>query len=369
MKQRLCRVLAAPVVVAFLHATLAPAVVAAQGFDFTDEEEEDFGEPMDFTDDEWGDDEWSDDDVMEFGDDGWDDVEDGDDGWGEDDTMEVVEVPNTITGLIVPSADFDATLADQLTATLIQELGTIEGNEVVSNEGLRQEFEIMGGELATECAFDPVCLGRYGRELGLGRVVVGRVESTLTGWATTIDLFETETSSIINYRYFETEGRLLAVQEALPAQLPALFGIRAERNTGSGGPDGPSTAQVAMAWTTAGLAVGAIATGVVFGLSARSTESDLQDCTLVDDFEGEPVCQRTQVESQPLISDAKSDARLSNILIGGGLFLGVLSVVLFTVTPGGDIDEDAELVQRRRNWRLAPAASRDGFGLSGSWNF
>ncbi len=365
MNQRLCRVLAAPVVVAFLYATLAPAVVAAQGFEFDDDEVDDFGEPMDFGDEGWEDDDWGDSVDFET-EDGWDDT---DDGWGTVDEEVVVEVPDTITGLIVPSASFDAALADQLTDQLMAELATIDGNVVVGNEGLRQEFEIMGAELATECAFDPVCLGRYGRQLGLGRVVVGRVESTVTGWATTVDLFDTESSSIVNYRYFETEPRLLAVQEALPGQLPALFGIRAERNTGNAGPTGPSTAQVALAWTSAGLAVGAIATGVVFGLAARSTESDLQDCNLIDDFDGEPVCDLTQREAQPLIDDAKSDARLSNILIGSGLFLGVLSVVLFTVTPGGDIDEDADLAQRRRDWRLSPSASREGFGLTGTWNF
>lgn len=372
MKQRLCRILAAPVAATFLNAMLLPSAVLlpgavllpsdafAQGFEFGEDEAEDFGEPMDFGDDGWEDD-------------GWDDGGVVDDGWGDDTPTTPVTAPvldpSTVTGIIVPGDALAPALADQLTAVLMTELGNIEGNVVVSNQALQEEFEIMGAELAMECAFDPVCLGRYGRNLGLGRIVVGRVGQTPNGlWGTTIDLFETATSSIVNYRYFETEARTVSVQEAMPSELRQLFGIREQRAVVGPGRTGPSTAQVALAWTTAGLAVGAVATGIVFGLQARSGEGDIDDCNLIDTASGDPVCELTQREARPIIDDARADARLSNIMIGSGLFLGVLSVVLFTVTPGGDIDEAAGLTQRRE-WRLAPAATRGGFGLNGSLSF
>lgn len=360
MNQRLYRTFAAPVAAAFLHAVLAPSFVAAQGFEFEEDEAMDFSEPMEFGEEEV-EDGWEEEDLEEQ----------TEDGWGDDGAVGDTEVAlDTVTGLIVPSDTLAPALADQLTAVLLSELGNVPGaGSVVGNDALRQEFEIMGAELAYECAFDPVCLGRYGQRLGLGRIVVGRVGETPDGaWATTIDLFETSTSSITNYRYFETEPRTLAVQEALPAQLRQLFGIREERVTG-GGRTGPSTAQVAMAWTTAGLALGAFATGVVFGISARNGEKDLEDCRRIDTWdEGQVTCEFTQVEAEPMIDDAKSDALLANVLMGSGLFLGVVSVLLFTITPGGDIDEDADTA-RRRDWRLAPTATRDGFGVSGAWTF
>ncbi len=360
MNQRLCRTLAGPVAAAFLQSLLLPAVAFAQwddddGFTFDEEEVEEFGEPMEFGEDAWEDDGWED-----------------DDGWGDDTTDVVAPVAlTTVTGIIVPSEFLDPALADQLTSVLLAELGNIDGVTVVGNEALREEFEIMGADLAFECAFDPVCLGRYGRQLSLGRIVVGRVGETDEGnWTTTIDLFETERSSIVNYRLFETQPRTVAVQEALPPQLRLLFGIRDERVTGGTQRTGPSTAQVAMGWTTAALAVGALAGGVVFGLQARGIESDLDDCDLVDLPESEDVvCSMTQVAAADDIDDGKKAATLANVFIGSGLMLGVVSVLLFTVTPGSDIDEDADLARRDRDFRLAPSVTRDGFGLAGSLRF
>jgi hypothetical protein len=367
MNQRLYRLLALPAVVFLLNATLVPAVAMAQwddeddGFTFDEEEADDFGDPMEFgEDDDWGDE-----------DDGWDDWEDdADDGWGDEEEDDQPVALDTITALVVPSAAFDAALADSLTNAVMNELMSFEGVTVVTNEGLREEFEIMGAELAFECAFDPVCLGRYGRELGLGQIVVGRVNANETGgWGTTVDLFDTANSSITNYRYFETEARMLAVTEALPSELRMLFGIREDRTGNGAGRTGPSTAQTALAWTTAGLAVASVATGIVFGLAAKSTDNDLADCTLTEDFEGEPVCDLTQRDAAVLIDDGRRDATLSNVFIGGGLFLGVISVVLFTVTPGGDIDEDAELARRNRDWSVSPTVSREGLGFAGAWSF
>ena len=371
MNQRLRRLLLFSALPFAMIAMLAPATAQAQtddddGFSFGDDEVDDFGDPMDFGDDEGWDD-WEDDEGWE--DEGWGDDEEVDDGWGaEEDTTPVAL--DTVTALVVPSDVFDPALADSLTNAVMLELMNLEGATVVTNDGLRQEFEIMGAELAFECAFDPVCLGRYGRQLGLGRIVVGRVNSTVTGtWGTTIDLFDTANSSISNYRYFETETRLLAISEALPTEIRMLFGIREDRTGAGGGRTGPSPVQTALAWTTAGLAVASVATGIVFGLSAKSTDSDLQDCLLTEDFRGEPVCEMTQREASPLIDDGRRDATLSNVFIGGGLFLGVISVVLFTVTPGGDIDADADLARRNRDWRLSPAVSSEGLGFSGSWTF
>ena len=376
MNQRLSRFLLSSVLAFALGVTFGPRVAVAQsddddGFTFGDDDADDFGMDFgdeegwdDWEDDDWDDDDWEDDDGWE--DDGWED----DDGWGDPSEEEEVVVLDTITALVVPSDVFDPALADSLTNAVMNEILNIEGVSVVTNDGLRQEFEIMGAELAFECAFDPVCLGRYGQQLGLGQVIVGRVTATETGtWGTTLDLFDTAGSSIANYRYFETEPRLLSITEALPSEIRMLFGIRENRDGDGSVSTGPSTAQTALAWTTAGLAVASVATGIVFGLSAKSADADLEDCALTEDFEGEPVCELTQREAQPMIDDGRRDATLSNVFIGGGLFLGVVSIVLFTVEPGGDIDEDADLARRNHDWRLAPAVSRDSFGVSGSWTF
>jgi len=82
------------------------------------------------------------------------------------------------------------------------------------------------------------------------------------------------------------------------------------------------------------------------------------------------VCSLSQVDAKPQIDDARSSARLSNVLMGTGVFFGVISVVLFTVTPGGDIDESAETASRPpRDWSLAPSVSANGAGVTGAIRF
>ncbi|MFT6629081.1 MAG: hypothetical protein ACJA1R_002355, partial [Flavobacteriales bacterium] len=186
------RGLAAALAGLMLYASAVPVFAQSGGFVF----EEDEVEPMEFTEDEVDDIDLPTEEPEPLG-------------------MEFVD-PSIVTALIVPGDAIDAVTADRLTAAVEAELGALGGYTIVDNTPLREEFEIMGSELAMECAFDPVCIGRYGRELGIGRVVVGRVNTTDEGaWATTLDLFDTEAASIVNYRYFQTEAGLLAVESQL----------------------------------------------------------------------------------------------------------------------------------------------------------
>jgi hypothetical protein len=367
MNDRLKRLLSGSTATALLWATVLPVTAYAQdeeGNDWGDEDGLDFSEPLDFSEEggeDWGDGEdWTDDGA-------------GDDWSTEEPVIGPTPVVDdgviNVTGLFVPSSTLDPLLADQLTDSLMIELGTLEGFGVVPNDSLREQFEIMGAELAYECAFDPVCIGRYGAELGLDKIVIGRVDAAGNGWGTTIDLMDSGSSSIENYRYFTTESRLAAVQEVLPAQLRTLFGIRVVREGGGDVVAGISPLQKAMAWTTLALGVGAFSTGVVFGLGAKSTESDLESCpeTIVSD--GRAACLQTQREAQADIDDGKQQALLANVFMGAGLFLTAGSIVLFTVSPGSDIDEGAELSRGPRDFRLAPVFARGGFGVEGGFNF
>lgn len=348
------------VVFTFLATLLPTALVAQEGFDFDEEEVDTFGEPMEFDEDEaWGtEDEWG-----------------TDDGWGADEGTTGTTTPaapqvSTVTGLFVPGTALAPELADLLTQTLLTELGTIEGYQTVGNDALRTEFEIMGADLAYECAFDPVCLGRYGRQLGLGKIVVGRVEAARDGgWETTIDLVDAATSTIENYRFFTTPARLADVQTALVPQLRLLFGLRPIGAGGGNVRSGPSPVQRGMAWTTLGLGVASIGAGVAFGLQANSIRNELEDCALVETAGAGFVCEITQTAARDRIDDGKKAALLSNVFLGTGLFLSAGSIVLFTVTPGGDIDEDADLASAPREFRVRPVVSHTQVGLSGSIRF
>jgi hypothetical protein len=283
----------------------------------------------------------------------------------------------TVTALFVPGDALSAQAADDLTAmalTRLQALSEAGGFTVMGNETLRAEFEIMGGEFALECAFDPVCLGRYGRQLGIDRVVVGRVaQNDLGQWSTTIDLIDAPSSTVANYRVFVSEPAATAVDAAFDAQLRTLFRIRREVNNDVAEERGPSPAQRAMAWTTLGLGLTSLGVGFVFGSQAASLEDELTECDLVPGFGGQAVCAQSQSSAQGTVDDGKSKAALANVFISTGLLLSVGSVLLFTVTPGGDIDEDAEASaedrRRVRNVRLAPALGARTVGFTGGFDF
>jgi hypothetical protein len=370
MQTALHRLLATPVLLVFVWSLLFPGIVMAQ------DDEWDFGE---------GEEGWEfgtdDDGAWEFG------TEEDD--WSEDswDTPATPTVPSTpavpvrtgpfvITALFVPSEALPAAQAEQLTQAVLTRLMAIPNVQVTGNESLRMEFDIMGAEFATECAFDPVCIGRYGRQLGLNKVVVGRVNRNDAGqWATTLDLINADLSSVENYRVFATDTRVDAVDAALEVQLNTLFGIRRQVGPTEVARRGPSPAQKAMAWTTLGLGVGAIAVGAVFGGRAGSLEDELTGCPLVPGNDGNAVCSITQVEARSIIDDGRRNATMANVFLGTGLLLTVGSVLLFTVTPGADIDTDAQLSEapRRprgiRNVRMAPAFAPGSVGLLGGFEF
>jgi hypothetical protein len=157
----------------------------------------------------------------------------------------------------------------------------------------------------------------------------------------------------------------------MEGQLRTLFGLR-RQSTASSVQSGPSTLQTVAAWSTLGLGLGALGAGIAYGLSARGTEDDLQNCNpavLAVNTTGNVICEFSQRDAQRMIDDGKSAALMSNIFLGTGLFLIVGSVLLFTITPGSDIDEDAGLAIAPRGFRLTPSVSTESFGLSGDFRF
>ncbi len=375
MTVQVSRVLAR-VILPFVVNTLVLAPAWSQESDewvFDEEESMDFSEPMEFGEeegDDWGEDSWGEDDWVE----------------GEWDATETAPAATpdavvddgvvTVTALVIPGGPAGPAEADALTSVLMAELANLAelGEfEVVSNEPLRTEFDIMGGEFARECAFDPVCLGRYGRQLGLDKVVVGRVDlNDLGQWSVTVDLIEAAQSTVANYRVFVTEPSVDGVAGATNSQLRTLFRIRREQTTASVGRSGPSPVQKALAWTTLGLGVASLGVGFAFGAQAGGLEDELSDCDLVPSAGGDLVCAQTQVAAQSTIDDGKSKAALANVFIGTGLLLTVGSIVLFTVTPGGDIDDDAQASdanRRIRNLRFSPTVGARSAGFAGSFDF
>lgn len=276
-----------------------------------------------------------------------------------------------VTALVVPSGPLQPQAAEALTAEILEILPSLEGRslQVRSNQGLRDEFEIMGSELAFECAFDPVCLGRYGRELGLDEILVGRAHVAASGqWEVTINRVQTSNNAIISYRFFSTDSRVNAVSDALPNQIRVLYGLRPERTRDV--EESSGRWQRTVAWSTLGASAVALGLGTYFGLQASSLDDDLMSTPRLPGGDGELVYQRSQRDAQADIDKARSQAALANVMFATGAGLAAVSTVFFLVRPGSDIDFDADLVQAPGGRiGVSPSAGRGGMGVSGRFRF
>ena len=274
-----------------------------------------------------------------------------------------------VTAIVVPSELLSAQQADELAAAIQKSLATIPGLTVVSNDKLRTEFEVMGAELAFECAFDPICLGRYGRDLGLDRIVVGRVAAAADGkWGTTFDLFETPTSAIASYRYFETPAGVDIVTQVVESELKVLFGIRDARERGPEIVQEMSPWQRYTAWTSLGLSVASLGASLTYAVAANDTQTKLDDCKQISLADGTSVCNRTQKDAEADISLGEDQALYSKVFLGSGVFFGAVSALLFNIQPGEEaVEEEDEDIAQRFQW--SPRVTLDSVGLAGHWSF
>lgn len=317
-------------------------------------------------------------DVEEGGDAFGDELGDGDvdEFFAEDDMGDDFGLP-TVTGLIVASDTLAAPLAAALTEALNEQLSELGGYETVPNDAILAEFEIMGSDLAAECAFDPVCMGRIGLESGIEYVVVGRVEagSEPGTWATTLDLIDTGLSQIDNFVYYTSDDRTVAVQDSFPQQLSRLFRIRYVEDRSV--EQGSGRVQRAIGWTAIGLGAAAIGAGAYFGIDFLGQKSDLEDSPIVEDFRdpltGERVYTMTQRDAQQMIDDMDQSRNLSFALIGAGAGLAITGAVLLAINSGDDIYEQvdgrADRQPLRRRVRLSPGFARGGFSVQGGLEF
>jgi hypothetical protein len=275
-----------------------------------------------------------------------------------------------ITGLFVPNEQMSSEDATRLSEFLVRELAGIPGVESVSNEYLMEEFEIMGAELARECAFDPVCLGRVGWEVGLDQVVVGRASLGRNPgqFGVTLDLVDLSSRSVLRYRFFESEDDLVELTDAIERQLPYLFDIRQGPVEYVEVDEGPGLLQVSAAWSSLALGLSSLGVGLYFGLDASSREEDVRNSSL---REGD-IYLLTQVQARYMLDEAEDSALMSNVLIGTGAVLLGVSSLLFFITPGSDIDTQVNQtasVVTPGNSILLPQIGKSGWGITGAVDF
>lgn len=287
--------------------------------------------------------------------------------------FEAIGLPR-ITGFFRQSEVLAGPLADQLTTVLNQKLSTLAEYKQMDRGPIYEEFDVMGEELAQECAFDPVCLGRVGRDSGIDYIVVGRVEAGEDPgtWATTLNVVDAVNGTIDNFVYFTTDARTVAVQNRLDAQVNRLLRIRTF-DSKDGIERGSGRAQKIIGWTAIGLGVAAIGTGAYFGIDFANQKNDLEECDIIGGLEepvtGADVCAITQREARQMIEDMRPSRNLSLALTGAGAGLVVTGTVLLLINAGQDIYEERGSASRMNRFQISPSFTRGGFGVSSHFEF
>lgn len=277
----------------------------------------------------------------------------------------------TVMGIIIPTdPSIDPFLGQTLTDTLMSGLDQLTEYQSQPNGALVDKFAAMGQEGAAECAFNPICLGRVGGEIGVERLVIGRLSGSDGSYDLNMDLINVSDNAVEYYVSRTVRGDIDDLQETVEKSVPRLFRVRKPIVGGGGGGEKPedpeaSPLQRGFAWGTLGLAVVSLGAGLYFGLDASSIQSDLEDGERSGEFNAYTISQQ---DAQSMVDDAESSAQLANIFYGIGLASGVASVLLFTITLGEDIATDQE-TSELDNFRLSPAISPDGEGVGFSAGF
>lgn len=327
-----------------------------------------------------GDDPPADDLGDDFGEEGEGDsmdfTEGGDDGGSLDFSLEEAEeaLPGqglVVTGVILRAEpDVDASLAPALTETLIGEMEKIGGYQVTEPGPLQERFAQLGEQGTLDCVYNPICLSRVGSELGLERLVIGRLTGTSGDYTLSIDLINVEEGTVEDYTNRTVKGGLSDLKETVGTSVRRLFDVRVGRKKPvEVAPAEAGPVQVALAWTTLGVGVVAIGAGVFFGLDASSIQDELENGNR-SVVSGRNVYAISQKDAQARLEEAESSALLANVFYGVGIAAGVTSALLFLITPGSDIATEEELAEDGvRDFRLVPILTDTSAGVGAGFSF
>jgi len=301
------------------------------------------------------DEEYDDDGSMDFGTDEVEMGEDLRDSTGQSYRLGVVMIPSDAL-----SAPQRSEMQNQLRAAA----GAAKSYEPSDGGAILNELEDAGMD---NCITEPLCLASAGEAAGVDRILMGRVKSTPGGLVLTVDLFDVTNKLFVEYASTSGLSGYSAVLESVDPTVKSVFGIRVMRAAPNYGDEASSgTVQRVLAYSTAGVAVAALAGGIYFGLDASSLEDEVLNA------KKDGVFTISQVEATRKIRDAEDSALTANILYGASAGMAVISVILFVVDSGSDVAEPSD--RRRRagllqNIDLTPQVGLDRVGMSAGFDF
>ncbi len=315
-------------------------------------------------------------DEMDFSEDGGGEETGGGEGGGDEFNFNVEEVVEStpqgegppITGLVlVADAETDPSLAAELTDVLMRELDKVKKVRNTPNSSLQDKFAALGSEGAVECAYDTLCLANLGRDLGVDFLLIGRLTGTSGSYGINLDLVDVKAGAVSKYVTRSVPGGSAELEKAIVDSFPRLFDLNTGRRSKEPVAEPEiGTVQKTLAWTTAGLGLVFVGTGIYFGLDASSIEDELSSGARRAEAPQPYVL--TQKAAQARLDDAEGSALLANVFYGLGVAAGGASLLLFLIRPGSDIaTEDQASWQDRL--QVAPTVSAEGAGVSAGFTW
>lgn len=327
---------------ACLLIAISPATVAAQGFEFGEEDVEEVPE------DEGG---------MSFGEDDVDAVEEGGVYAEEEGATPMVAI------VAVPGPHMEPDRRAEVQAEMSRVMEDVPGFIAVGPEAVLPGLEQRGKET---CVSEPLCLAEVGREANVDRILVVRVVERPEGLELATDLFDVRDKLFMKYHTETGLSGTGGLVEAVRPSLYDVFDVRVRRGDPDYvGEEDTGVVQTVAAYGTAGLSVVALGLGIVFGLDASSIEDEVTSSPRNADG----TYQMTQVQAQERLREADSAAVTANIFYGLAAGLAITSGILFFIDSGSDVASEEELRGGLQDLRLAPTVSADGMGVGASFRF
>ncbi|MBQ9395313.1 MAG: hypothetical protein IJU23_07320 [Proteobacteria bacterium] len=268
---------------------------------------------------------------------------------------------------------------DQLTEATVDLLKDEKYAQYDSVEGIPIEEKLAAmGDDRFDCLNDPVCITDMGREIGAANIIIGTISTEgQERPQVTLDLYEVSTSSKKNSIFFETQNRLRKQEQDISGALIRLFNIDTgdidslltKRQVEESAP--LPLGQLISGIVVGVVALGAIGTGIYFGVTAKKIDSDVGDAIEfnrvrkenAEDFNAVKSEGKTQVSVKDDYDKASKYAMIANIMYASGAVLAVVSVILFLVRSDKNDDIFAN------DLYISPSIGQDGAGVVTGFSF
>ena len=280
--------------------------------------------------------------------------------------------------IFTPVDDTPPATLEQLTEATVEKLHGEAYSQYDSVEGIpiTEKLSAMSADERLSCVEEPSCLAGMGRDIGAANIVVGRIYTTGREQPQiSFDLIEVSTGVNKNSIFFDTQTRKRKQEQDIGGALLRLFNI----DTGSisdiltAKPVEESaplpTAQLVSGIVVAVVAVGAIGTGIYFGLSAKDNDDKVKKAIDANRNATGNTNQYDGLTHQKKAKDykdqAEQDAMIANILYATGAVAAVVSVILFLVRS----DKDEDLFATHEDLYVSPAVTSEGGGVVAGFSF